>query len=134
MIDNIYFVQYKLKKISLTLAFIVYKIFMSSLKQCYYCGKTFEDKGGLNESPRVKNSFLGSAHTVCSIKCQREFYQYKNIKEGKRSNSENKNNDSQLGESFFEKIGCFFILILLIGVILGVKYLIYGRIDNDPFK
>ena len=105
---------------------------MSTIKQCYYCGKTFEDKGGLNESPRVKNGPFGQAHTVCSLKCKREFNDLTNVKENNSHSSQNESVNNN--DSIISKIGCFIGLLLLIAIVLGMKYLILGTVEGDPFK
>ncbi len=78
---------------------------MSSIRQCHYCGRTFEDKGGFNEAPRVKNSPFGQVYVVCSIKCQYDFENFANEK----SHSKIKNNDDD-EPGLLAKIFLFFFL------------------------
>ena len=86
----------------------------------------------MNESPRVKNGSFGQAHAVCSLKCKREFNeltnQIKNNSQSSQNESVNNNN------SIISKIGCFIGLLLLIAIVQGVKYLILGTVEGDPFK
>jgi hypothetical protein len=90
---------------------------MSTIKKCHYCGNSFEDKGGLNESPRVKQSTFGQAYAVCSVKCQREFNEYKAEKKVKSDNP------NVLAENSLEKSGNCFPILICIGLIIGGIFL-----------
>jgi hypothetical protein len=105
---------------------------MSSIKQCYYCGKTFEDKGGFNESPRVKASTFGQAYAVCSIKCQVE---YNSIKEQKQTTNQSNESTGGSGNYLmgFILLGCTVGGIALIvngEVAPGIGLIAFGGVAN----
>lgn len=85
---------------------------MSTIKKCHYCGNSFEDKGGLNESPRVKQSTFGQAYAVCSVKCQREFNEYKAEKKVKSDNS-----NGLIDKTSNESSGNCIAVLLCVGLI-----------------
>lgn len=109
---------------------------MSEYKKCAFCGRSFEDKGGFNESPRIKMSAFGPAHAVCSIKCKLEFEESKEQSKKKKSTesferynyaSSEDADDSEYLESW-RKIGrSILYLLLIILFVLAMIEIAAGR-------
>ena len=112
---------------------------MSEIKNCHFCGKTFEDKRGFQESPRVKDTKFGSAYAVCSIKCQRDHEEYKNRNSRNTTPSTNpEDSDVTSSEVNVFRIKLIFGFFVLVCIIVLIKYFMYGNINDalfkDPFK
>ncbi len=98
------------------------------MKKCYYCGKTFEDLAGLNESSRVKNSKFGQAYAVCSKKCEVKFnalklskITHKAIANETEINEPYKNTNNQTNTKLVSKITVSEISDIIFEVSLKMK-------------